>query len=134
MERRQIRKRWQITIPREIRQRLNFYVGQLLCFDVVEDSAESLPYVRIYMNIGAAREDELACKEATAKIRRLRRRQRCGRKIRNSDTRVKSLGKRIEMIRSPDVIDATEFREMITDMSGYLLTLQRRLSTSPETS
>lgn len=36
MERRFIRPRWQVTIPREIRRRLNLFVGQALSFTLDE--------------------------------------------------------------------------------------------------
>lgn len=134
MERRQIRKRWQVTIPRDIRQRLNFYVGQLLCFDLVEDSKEGFPYVRIYLNVGVARLDEIAAQEASAKKWRKERQQRCGRKLRFSDEKVQSRNRRVAAIKAPHFMESTELREIFSGLSAYLLSLQKRLNVSPEES
>jgi bifunctional DNA-binding transcriptional regulator/antitoxin component of YhaV-PrlF toxin-antitoxin module len=128
MERRQIRKRWQVTIPRDIRQRLNFYVGQLLCFDLVEDSAEGFPYVRLYLNVGAARHDEMAMQEVSARKERKRRQQRCGRKLRFSDEKVQSRNRRMAAIKAPYFMESTELQEIVSGLSVYLLSLQERLS------
>ena len=131
MERRQIRKRWQITIPRDIRQRLNFFQGQVLNWDLVEDSAEGFTYIRIYSGAYATRLDQLAAHEISARKDRKRRQQRCGRKIRKSDTRLLTRERRVEAIKSPKVMDVTELQELVSMMSSYLQSLQERLSKSP---
>lgn len=114
-----------------MRQRLNFFEGQVLNWDLVEDSAEGFTYIRIYTGAYATRLDQLAAHEVSARKERKRRQQRCGRKIRKSDVRVKSREGRIEAIRSPRVMEVTELQEMVSTMSSYLLTLQERLSKSP---
>lgn len=106
---------------------MNLYVGQLLCFDLVEDSAEGFPYVRIYTNISVARLDECAMQEASAKRRRKERQQRCGRKIGKSDGRMQSRNRRMSAIKDGQFMESSELRELVSGLSAYLVGLQARL-------
>jgi len=110
---------------------LNFFVGQLLNWDLAEDSAEGFTYIRIYTGQYADKLDQLAFQEVLARKVTKRRQQRCGKKSRKSDVRGQSRERRIEAIRSPRVMDVTELQELVSMMSSSLQTLQKRLSKSP---
>jgi AbrB family looped-hinge helix DNA binding protein len=130
MERRLIRKRWQVTIPREIRHRLNLYEGQLLNFDVV-DHEEQL-FIRVYTGAAADPEEMAAFKELFGKKKRKEKQAKCGRKIRKSDARRESRELRIEDIRKGLVPStATELQDLLSNLSQYVLALQSRLSSLP---
>lgn len=126
MERRQIRRRWQVTIPRELRQRLNLFIGQLLNFDLVRE--ESGYVVRVLFGTMATEEDMGAWKETGARRERKRLQHRSGSKIRKSDTQKMLRGRRIEGIRQPSFLEATELKGIISNLSQYLLALQARLN------
>jgi AbrB family looped-hinge helix DNA binding protein len=130
MERRLIRKRWQVTIPREIRHRLNLYEGQLLNFDVV-DHEEQL-FIRVYTGAAADPEEMAAFKELFGKKKRKEKQAKCGAKIRKSDAQRESREIRIEDVRLGLVPStSTELQEILSNLSGYLLSLQNRLRTLP---
>lgn len=130
MERRLIRKRWQVTIPREIRHRLNLYEGQLLNFDLVDH--EEQVFIRIYTGAAADPEEMAAFKELFGKKKRKEKQAKCGSKIRKSDDKRELRAKRIEDIRKGLVPStSTELQEILSNLSGYLLSLQKRLSSLP---
>ena len=48
MERRLIRKKWQLTIPKGIRRKLGLYEGQTLNWQIVEGVGGGLPEIRLF--------------------------------------------------------------------------------------
>jgi hypothetical protein len=48
MERRLIRKKWQLTIPRGIRRKLGLYEGQTLNWQLVEGEGGGPPEIRLF--------------------------------------------------------------------------------------
>jgi len=130
MERRLIRQRWQITIPPGIRRRLNLYQGQLLNFDLVE--VEDQVFIRVFTGLAVDSGEQAAFQEVFARRKRKEKGQKCGTKIRKSVGLKESRAKRVEGVRLGLVPStATELREIISNLSGYLLSLQNRLSLSP---
>ena len=126
MERRLIRRRWQITIPKEIRQRLNLFEGQLLNFDVVE--LEGQVFMRIFTGASPDPAEMAAFKDLMARKNREVRKQRCGSKIRKSDDLKEKRAARLADQASGGVASiAGELKAMVSDLSQYLLTLQARL-------
>lgn len=77
-----IRKRWQITVPRAIREHLNLYIGQLLSWDLAEDEMGN-PEIRIYAGNFRTPNDLAAYQTASAKRKKEERKWR--KKIRKSD-------------------------------------------------
>lgn len=131
MERRLIRKRWQVTIPPGIRRQLNLYEGQLLNFDLVE--SEEQVFIRIYTGAAADPEEMAAFKELFGKKKRKEKQAKCGTKIRKSDARRESRVRRIEDIRKGLVPStSTELQEILSNLSEYLLGMQNRLRSLPE--
>lgn len=120
MERRLIRKRWQITIPREIRRYLSLYVGQGLSFRLGEAGE-----IIIITGTPPHREDLAALQEVGARKKKKRGRYPCGKKIRKSD---KIRDARMEkLMESPVRSAALELKEMVHHVSGYLQEVQKRL-------
>lgn len=130
MERRLIRKRWQVTIPPGIRRQLNLYEGQLLNFDLVE--SEEQVFIRIYTGAAADPEEMAAFKELFGKKKRKEKQAKCGAKIRKSEARIDLRAKRVEDIRKGLVPStATELQDLLSNLSQYVLALQSRLSSLP---
>ena len=120
MERRLIRKRFQITIPRELRRFLNLYVGQALSFRLGESGE-----IIIITGTPPHMEDLAAFKEAGARKKKKRGRYPCGKKIRKSDRLVDA---RLEkMLADPVKLAATELQELVHLVSESLRDLQERL-------
>jgi hypothetical protein len=76
----------------------------------------------------ATEEDMGAWKETGARRERKRLQHRSGSKIRKSDTQKMLRGRRIEGIRQPSFLEATELKGIISNLSQYLLALQARLN------
>jgi bifunctional DNA-binding transcriptional regulator/antitoxin component of YhaV-PrlF toxin-antitoxin module len=130
MERRLIRKRWQVTIPPGIRRQLNLYEGQLLNFDLVE--SEEQVFIRIYTGAAADPEEMAAFKELFGKKKRKERQAKCGTKFRKSDARRESRARRIKDIHKGLVPStSTELQQILASTSEYLLALQMRLKSLP---
>jgi bifunctional DNA-binding transcriptional regulator/antitoxin component of YhaV-PrlF toxin-antitoxin module len=130
MERRLIRKRWQVTIPPGIRRQLNLYEGQLLNFDLVE--SEEQVFIRIYTGAAADPEEMAAFKELFGKKKSKERQAKCGRKFRKSDARRESRARRIEDMRKGLVPSTSiELQQILSSTSEYLLALQMRLKSLP---
>lgn len=129
MERRLIRKRWQITIPREIRRRLNLFEGQLLNFDLVD--CEEQVFIRVYTGAAVDPGEMAAFKELFSRKRRKEKGAKCGAKIRKLDAAKKARERRIEAQAGEAPSTSTELQELISNLSGYLLSLQNRLRTAP---
>lgn len=130
MERRLIRKRWQVTIPPGIRRELNLYQGQLLNFDLVEQ--EGQVFIRIFTGLAADPEERAAFQEVFARKKGKGKRVKCAGKIRKSEAQRESRALRLEELRkglAPSTV--TELKELISNLSAYLLGLQARLSGSP---
>jgi bifunctional DNA-binding transcriptional regulator/antitoxin component of YhaV-PrlF toxin-antitoxin module len=116
-----IRKRWQITIPRDVRQHLNLFVGQTLNFYLDEE------YCLKVVPSGFPKRDEDA-----AAFRDLLRRKPSGveprkkrRKFRISDKdRVSQL--ELQEI-APVVFARNQLRGLLSEISTYLLKVQDQL-------
>jgi len=108
---------------------LNLYEGQVLNWDLVQDTAEGFTYIRVYTGSYATRLDQLACQEARARAERKARKKRTprARKIRKSEARMESRGQRLEMIKSSNLYDAGELQEIIGGMVEYLQGLAGRI-------
>jgi bifunctional DNA-binding transcriptional regulator/antitoxin component of YhaV-PrlF toxin-antitoxin module len=101
-----IRKRWQVTVPREFRQWLNLFQGQTLNWTLDPESGSML----IFTGTGPTKFDRAAFEEWTAKNTRKKKAQhgrRCGRKIRKSDKKHPQLS-------------STEFREKAAEIISSL--------------
>ena len=82
--RQQIRKRWQITVPRAIREHLHMFIGQVLNFDLAENETGQTE-IRIYTG-EFRRARDLAAYQTPSGIKRRRKRgQSWRKKIRKSD-------------------------------------------------
>ncbi len=123
MESRQIRKRWQITIPRQLRRKLNLYIGQVLTWGLEHDERGShlVLYTGTFATMGAAHMDEEARKWRGQKRSRFRKSD----KIKRLQEERKS---KIEAELTGYV--GTDLRQLITEFSGYLLNLQAKLNQS----
>ena len=131
MERRLIRQRWQITLPPGIRRKLNLYQGQLLNFDLVE--IEDQVFIRIFTGLAVDPEERAAFQEIFGARKRKEKGRKCGRKIRKSDGLREKRGKLVEDIKRGLVPStSSELQEIISNLSGYLLSLGNRLRSSPE--
>ena len=131
MERRLIRQRWQITIPPGIRRKLNLYQGQLLNFDLVE--LEDQVFIRVFTGLAVDPGEQAAFQEIFARRKRKEKGLKCGKRIRKSDSLRESREKRVEDVRRGLVPStSTELQEIISNLSGYLLSLGNRLRSSPD--
>jgi bifunctional DNA-binding transcriptional regulator/antitoxin component of YhaV-PrlF toxin-antitoxin module len=84
--RQQIRKRWQITVPRAIREHLHLFIGQVLNFDLAENETGQTE-IRVYTG-ELRRAGDLAAYQTPSGRKRLKKRgQSCGKKIRKSDVK-----------------------------------------------
>jgi len=150
MERRLIRERWQVTIPRGIRRKLNLFVGQTVNFHVDLETGTVL----MFTGSVALPADDAAFQEIfTGSPRRLGQRKEERRKrgkIRNSDGGRRS-GKRLINARfdkldhmagffptDPEVLAALaearaagegrqELKGILSSLSQFLLGLQERI-------
>lgn len=126
MERRLIRKRWQITIPREVRRRLNLFQGQLLNWDIQEYDGQT--FMRVYTGGGLLPDDQAAFQDILARKKGRKGRTKCRTKIRKLDEAREA---RLEGARNPQRLENTELRELVSGLSQYLLGLQQRLEALP---
>jgi len=126
MERRLIRKRWQITIPREVRRRLNLFEGQLLNWDIHDYDGQT--FIRVYTGGGSLPDDQAAFQDLLVKKKGRKGRTRCRTKIRKLDTARDS---RIEAGQNPQRFESYELRNLVSNLSQYLLGLQQRLEALP---
>jgi bifunctional DNA-binding transcriptional regulator/antitoxin component of YhaV-PrlF toxin-antitoxin module len=122
MERRLIRQRWQITIPGGIRRKLNLYQGQLLNFDLAEIEGEL--FIRMYTGLAVDPGEAAAFQDVLAAKKRKEKGQKCGRKIRKLEEK---RSRRAGAARAVVGSELTTLREIVSDLSQYLLTLQERL-------
>lgn len=130
MERRIIRQRWQITIPPGIRRKLNLFQGQLLNFDLVEIEGEV--FIRVFTGQAMDPTERAAFQEIYGRKKGQPRGKICRRKIGKSAGKRELRLSRIEDIRQGLVPStASELQEIISNLSGYLLSLQSRLRSSP---
>lgn len=125
MERRLIRKRWQVTIPREVRRRLNLFQGQLLNWDIHDYEGQT--FIRVYTGGGSVPDDEVAFHDILAKKKGRKGRAKCRTKIQKLDEK---RAKRIEGSRN-QATENTELRNLVSNLSQYLLILQARLEALP---
>jgi bifunctional DNA-binding transcriptional regulator/antitoxin component of YhaV-PrlF toxin-antitoxin module len=127
MERRLIRQRWQITIPGRIRRELNLYLGQLLNFDLVEQDGEV--FIRMFTGSVVDPEERAAFQEVFARKKGKGKRVKCAGKIRKSEAQRESRALRlVDLRKGLEPSTATELKEIISNLSAYLLSLQARLS------
>ena len=126
MERGLIRRRWQVTIPRHVRRELNLFIGQAVNWEVDHERG----VITVFTGSGVFPGVELAAfQDVMARKLRHERGQKCGRKIRKSAKRSKVLRELQEKSRiRRESSGATELREMVSQISQYLLTLQERLN------
>jgi hypothetical protein len=109
---------------------LNLYEGQLLNFDLVE--IEGQLFIRVFTGLAVDPGERAAFQEVFASRKRKEKGQKCGAKIRKSEPKRAQREKRIEDIKRGLVPStATELREILSNLSGYLLSLQSRLSSLP---
>jgi bifunctional DNA-binding transcriptional regulator/antitoxin component of YhaV-PrlF toxin-antitoxin module len=126
MERRIIRKRWQVTIPREVRRRLNLFQGQLLNWDIHDFEGQT--FIRVYTGGGSLPEDEVAFHDILARKKGKKGRIRCRTKIRKLDM---ARDARMEAARNPQRFESSELSNLVSNLSQYLLGLQERLRALP---
>jgi bifunctional DNA-binding transcriptional regulator/antitoxin component of YhaV-PrlF toxin-antitoxin module len=126
MERRLIRKRWQVTIPREVRRRLNLFQGQLLNWDIHDYDGQT--FIRVYTGGGAVPDDQAAFQDLLVKKKGRKGRVKCRTKIRKLDTERES---KIEAGRNPQRFESSELRSLVSNLSQYLHGLQQRLEALP---
>ena len=120
MDRRLIRKRWQVTIPPGVRRLLNLYVGQLLNWDIVS-TPEGETFIRVYTGSCATPEDFAAFQELFGKKKGQRGKRKCRGKIRKLEEKRAS---KIAEGRPVTGIELIELREEISGLSQFLLNLQ----------
>jgi len=124
MERRLIRKRWQVTIPPGVRRGLNLFQGQLLNWDIA-GALEGEPFIRLWTGSCANPEDFAAFQEVFGKKKRPKGEKKCRSKIRKLE------GKRASRVEAANPVmdtELTEFKEIVSDLSQFLLSLQQRLN------
>ena len=119
MERRLIRKRWQVTIPREVRRRLNLFQGQLLNWDIYDEDGQT--FIRLFTGGGALPVEHAAFQDLMAKKKAKERGSKCGRKIRKLEEK---RSHRVGVGRPVEGSELTTLREIVSDLSQYLLNLQ----------
>ena len=125
MERRIIRKRWQVTIPPGVRRKLNLFQGQLLNWDITTLEGET--FIRLYTGSGSIPEDHAAFQDLLAVKKRRERSSKCGTKIGKLEAKRKSRVEEAEPLRNTEL---TTFKEIVSDLSQFLLNLQVRLNQS----
>lgn len=128
MDRRLIRKRWQVTIPPGVRRLLNLYVGQLLNWDIVS-TPEGETFIRVYTGSCANPEDFAAFQEAFAKKKGRKGERKCRGKIRKLEDKRRS---RVEIANPVKTTELIEFKEIVSGLSQFLLSLQGRLNRLPD--
>jgi bifunctional DNA-binding transcriptional regulator/antitoxin component of YhaV-PrlF toxin-antitoxin module len=142
MERGLIRKRWQVTLPREIRRRLNLFIGQTLNFTLDEDYC-----IRISTGIvPSAEEAEFyeqvkGKKAAFGKRRKFRisEGKRTAKRERPKEARFEKLEEMASFFpRDPEIHQAIEraeaaedaregLKQLVANLSRFLLSMQERL-------
>lgn len=121
MERRLIRKKWQVTIPRGVRARLNLFQGQLLNWEVVDE--EGFFHIKIWSGLCPTAEDKTAYDEFLYKKERQLRRSKCAKKIGKLEEK-RSLKLREER---EGTGSRSELKSLVSEFSQYLLSLQEKL-------
>jgi hypothetical protein len=105
-----------------VRRRLNLFQGQLLNWEVVAD--EGQVFVMVFSGICPNKEEQAAFQELLSRGKAQKRRRKCGGKIRKLDEERK---RREELARVPGNSEVSELKSLVSDLSQYLLGLQRRL-------
>lgn len=126
MERRLIRKRWQVTIPPDVRRRLNLFQGQLLNWDIYDEDGQT--FIRLFTGGGALPAEHAAFQDLLAKKRAKEKGAKCGTKIGKS---AKKRAQRLEVWKNPQRFESSELRNLVSNLSQYLLSLQARLEALP---
>jgi bifunctional DNA-binding transcriptional regulator/antitoxin component of YhaV-PrlF toxin-antitoxin module len=126
MERGLIRRRWQVTIPAEVRRELNLFMGQAVNWEVDHERG----VITIFTGSGVFPGVEMAAfQDAMTRKLRHERGQKCGRKIRKSAKKEKKLRELVDRSRAwrERSSGATELQEVLSQVSQYLLGVQERL-------
>jgi len=92
MERRLIRKKWQLTLPKGIRRKLGLYEGQTLNWQVVEGVGGGPPEIRLFPGSYAVKQEASGFHEELGAMTPKQRRQNRLR-IGISDTFISSRGR-----------------------------------------
>ena len=105
-----------------MRRRLNLFQGQLLNWDI--HSYDGQTFIRVYTGGGSLPEDEAAFQDILAEKAGKKGRLKCRTKIRKLDTAREA---KIEAGRNPQRFESSELRNLVSNLSQYLLGLQERL-------
>jgi hypothetical protein len=109
-----------------VRRKLNLFQGQLLNWDIYEDEGQT--FIRLFTGGGALPAEHAAFQDLLARKRAKEKGAKCGTKIGKS---AKERARRLEAWKNPARFESTELRNLVSNLSQYLLALQARLSALP---